>query len=196
MQNKTSLITLLLKMKDKRKASGKRHQFIHILLIIIMGTMSGYEGYRGLECFTIRYDKELIKVLGINRKQTPSMSTIRRVIMNIDFNRLSQLMYQWTRQRVAIRKGEWIACDGKGIRGSITECSSKYQNFVNIVSIYCTKAGVVLSMMAVNNKDTNEITALRKILEALELEGLVITADAIHCQKKLFHSSVVKEGIT
>jgi hypothetical protein len=181
-------------MKDKRNAGGKRHQFIHILLIIIMGTMSGYEGYRGLEAFTVRYNKELIKALSIRRKQTPCLATIRRVMMSIDFNRLSQLMYQWMRPRIQT-KGEWIACDGKGIKGSMTRYNSRYQNFVSVVNAYCSKTGVVLYNAAMNNKDISEIEVLRQVLNVLDLTEVIITADAIHCQKKHFHSSVTKEEI-
>ena len=122
------------------------------------------------------------------------MATIRRVMMIIDFNRLSQLMYQWTRTRIGI-KGEWIACDGKGIKGSMTQYHSKYQNFVSLVNAYCSKTGVVLYNAAMNNKDISEIEVLRKVLQVLDLEGVVITADAIHCQKKRFHSLLAKEAI-
>src|SRR5271169_1198052 len=118
MSNTPTLITLLMKVKDKRREAGKRHQLIHILLIIIIGTMSGYEGYRGLESFVKRFGEDLIVILGIDRKQVPSMSTIRRVMMVIDFNQLSAAFYKWSKSRVKISKQEWIICDGKGIKGS------------------------------------------------------------------------------
>ena len=85
-QNKPSLIALLSKVKDKRRASGKRHELIHILVIVILATMSGYEGYRGIEGFIDRFENELIDLLKTGRKQAPSMSTVRRVLMAVDVN--------------------------------------------------------------------------------------------------------------
>jgi hypothetical protein len=184
MRNKPTLITLLMKVKDKRRAAGKRHQIIHILLIIILGTMSGYEGYRGLESFIERFEEDLIVLLKIKRREVPSMSTIRRVMMSIDFNQLSGAFYQWSKSRVSIGKKEWMTCDGKGIRGSVSNTFNKQQNFVNLVSMYCSRMGVALFSVAMNNKDQSEIIGLRELIDALDLQGVIISADAIHCQKK------------
>jgi hypothetical protein len=184
MRNKPTLITLLMKVKDKRRAAGRRHQIIHILLIIILGTMSGYEGYRGLESFVERFEEDLIALLKIKRREVPSMSTIRRVMMSIDFNQLSGAFYRWSKSRVKIGKREWMICDGKGIRGSVSNTYNKQQNFVNLVSMYCSRVGVALFSVALNNKEKSEIVALRELIAALDMDGVVISADAIHCQKK------------
>ena len=189
MRNKPTLVTLLMNVKDKRRAAGRRHQIIHILLIIILGTMSGYEGYRGLESFIKRFEEELINLLKIKRQEVPSMSTLRRVMMGIDFNQLSGAFYKWSKNRVKIGKREWMSCDGKGIRGSVSNTYSKQQNFVNLVSMYCNRAGIVLFSVAMNNKEQSEIEALRELITALDLQGIVISADAIHCQKKRYNLS-------
>lgn len=188
MKKKTSLLALLMKVKDKRNASGKRHQLVHILLIIIMGTMSGYEGFRGLDAFAMRYRDDLIGLLQISRKETPSMATLRRVMISVDFNQLSFAMYKWIRGRIKIRNKEWIASDGKGIKGTVKDYNSKYQNFVSLVSLYCSRAGVVLCSAAFSNKQESEIAVLRQLLQSLDIQGAVLTADAMHCQKKRWQS--------
>src|SRR5580693_6226756 len=124
-KNKPSLITLLSKIKDKRQAGGKRHEFIHILIIVILGTMSGYEGYRGIESFIDRFELELIDLLQIARREVASYSTVRRVLISIDFNQLSWSFYKWIRPRVEIKKREWLSCDGKGIKGTMTDYDRK-----------------------------------------------------------------------
>jgi hypothetical protein len=192
MKNKRSLIALLMKVKDKRQASGKRHELIHILLIVIMGTMSGYEGYRGIESFVHRFEADIICLLKIPRKEVPSMSTVRRVMMILDFNQLSNVFYQWTRSRLLIRKKEWFSCDGKGIKGSVTNYNTKYQNFVNLVSVYCNKSGLVIKSKAMNNKERSEVELLRELIAALDITGVVLSADALHCQKKHYHSLSAK----
>ena len=146
--------------------------------------MSGYEGYRGLESFVERYEEDLVALLKIKRREVPSMSTIRRVMMSIDFNQLSAAFYRWSKSRVSIGKKEWMICDGKGIRGSVSNTYNKQQNFVNLVSMYCSRIGVAFFSVALNNKEKSEIVGLRELIAALDLQGIVISADAIHCQKK------------
>jgi len=192
-QNKNSLITLLSKVKDNRRSCGKRHELIHILVIVILATMSGYEGYRGIESFIDRYEKELISLLNTGRKEAPSLSTVRRVLMGIDFNQLSFAFYKWIKPKVNLRKSEWLNCDGKGIKGTVTGYNHKYQNFVNVVSIYCSRMGVALAAKAMNNKETSEIIVLRELIESLDLKGVILTADAIHCQKKTI-ALITKQG--
>jgi hypothetical protein len=194
-KNKTSLIALLSKIKDKRRSCGKRHELIHILLVVIMGTMSGYEGYRGIEAFIERFEVDLVELLKIERGEVASLSTVRRVLMSLDFNCLSQALYKWVRARIKIKKGEWLSSDGKGIKGTITDYERKYQNFVSLVSLYCTRSGIVISALAMNNKDKSEIETLRELLSTLDINGVVITADAIHCQKKPFHLLLSREII-
>jgi predicted transposase YbfD/YdcC len=185
---------LLSKIKDKRNASGKRHELIHILVIVILGTMSGYEGYRGIEAFIERFESELIDLLKTGREEAPSLSTVRRVLIGIDFNQLSWAFYKWIKPRVKIKQREWINCDGKGIKGTMTDYEQKYQNFVSIVSMYCSRSGVVLSAQAMNNRDKSEIEVLRELIASLDITGVIITADAIHCQKKTLSLIISKEN--
>jgi len=191
-KNKPSLIALLSKIKDKRSASGKRHELIHILIIVILATMSGYEGYRGIEAFTKRFKSELIDLLKTGRQEVPSLSTVRRVLISIDFNQLSFAFYKWIKPQIDIKKGEWICCDGKGIKGTVTDYDRKYQNFVSVVSMYCSRAGVVLSAGALNNKEKSEMEAVRELIAWLDITGVIITTDAMHCQKKLYLSSLTR----
>lgn len=55
----------------------------------IMGIMSGYWGYRGLGRFIERHRRELIIMFQVSRAEMPSYSTIRRVMMNLDYEQLS-----------------------------------------------------------------------------------------------------------
>src|SRR5437868_5995145 len=149
-KNKPSLIASLSKIKDKRKAGGKRHELIHILLIVILGTLSGYEGYHGLAAFAEKFEYDLIDLLKISREETPSLSTFRRILIMVDFNQLSGAFYKWIKPKVKIKRGEWLSCDEQGIKGTVTDYNRKHQNFVSLVSMYCSRMGVALSARAMN----------------------------------------------
>ena len=77
--------------------------------------------------------------------------------------------------------------DGKSIKGTVIKPGTAYQNFVSLVSVYSTQQGVVLATQQFETKTTSELTVVQNLLEALHLEGVVFTMDALHCQKKLLN---------
>lgn len=184
MKKSTSLTELLCQVKDKRRKQGTRHELPEILLTVIISTMSGYYGYRGMEDFCLRYEKELRKALGSPKHGVASYSCIRRVLMDLDFNVLSHKFNQWIRGKIKIRKREWLQIDGKGLKGTITDYETKHQNFINLVSLFMNRTGIVLMAQTMNNKEQSEINTVRKLIEQLELKGIVLSMDALHCQKK------------
>ena len=186
MKKSTSLTALLCQIKDKRRKQGTRHRVQEILLVVIIGTMSGYYGYRGLEDFCKRYEEELNEALGNPKHGIASYSCIRRVLMDIDFNIVSNKFYKWIRGKVHIQKREWMQLDGKGMKGTVTNHDTKYQNFVSLISLFINRTGIVLQAQSMNNKNQSEINTVRELLERLDLKGIVLSMDALHCQKKRF----------
>ena len=73
--------------------------------------------------------------------------------------------------------------DGKSIKGTVTEPGTAYQNFVNMVSVYSSQLGVVLAAQQFKSQHNSELKVVQTMLEALQLEGVVFTMDALHCQK-------------
>ena len=104
--------------------------------------------------------------------------------MELDFNIVAQKFYKWIRSKVRIQKREWMQIDGKGINGTICNYDSKYQNFTSLVSLFMDRTGIVLTVQQMNNKDQSEIISVRELIAALELKNIVLSMDAIHCQKK------------
>jgi len=179
-----SLIDYLKDIPDFRERQGCRHQQWFVLLIIIMGIISGYWGYRGLGRFVERHRRELIKLLSIPQARVPSYSTIRRVMMGLNYEELAKVFNQWASQYGKLPSHEWVSIDGKGLKNTVTEYGSAEQNFINIVSAFSHNRGIVIGLKVMENKKTSEITTVRELLEILDVKGLVFTLDALHCQKK------------
>ena len=87
-------------------------------------------------------------------------------------------------QSVSIKKGDWISLDGKAIRGTVTHSNDSLQNFLSLVSVFATKQKQVLSAGKINSKKESEIPKVVELIEMLDLEGVIFTIDALHCQKK------------
>ncbi|NEO00295.1 MAG: transposase family protein [Moorea sp. SIO3I7] len=105
---------------DHRSPHGLRHPLWLVLLIIIMGMMSGYWGYRQLGRFVERHRTELISRLKIPCARVPSYSAIRRVMINLDYEELQFVFNQWSKQYSLIPSSEWISLDGKSLKNTVT----------------------------------------------------------------------------
>lgn len=179
-----SLIKSLQNIRDFRATAGRRYPLWLILLLVVMGTMSGCRSYQALEDFGMRHYEALSEKLGINIKRLPSDTTFRRILQRLDFVQLKQQFEQWAKDNIEMEPGEWVAIDGKSIKSTVDKHDSDYQNFVSMVSVYSQQQGVVLATQAFERKSTSELKVVQTLLEALELQNVVMTLDALHCQKK------------
>ncbi len=117
--NQNSLIDYLKLIPDPRSQQGNRHPIWLVLLIVIMGTMSGYWGYRQLGRFVERHRLDLIRILSIPKARVPSYSCIRRVLINLDYDYLLTVFNQWSRQYSNIPHHEFISLDGKSLKNTV-----------------------------------------------------------------------------
>ena len=192
-----TLVELLKNVPENRSARGKIHEQWFVLMLMIMGAMCGYWGYRPLEEFSRTYAQQVCEQLGISQpERLPSYSTFRRVIMSIDFNQFTEVFNQWAQEYVPIEPGEWVSVDGKSIKSSVSNYDNAQQNFVMLVSVFSHKRGVVFHSQPMENKAISEQQVLQQILAVLDLNGAVLTADALHCQKKQSDNCVNKALIT
>ncbi|MBW4603897.1 MAG: ISAs1 family transposase [Calothrix sp. FI2-JRJ7] len=191
-----NLIEELRKVRDFRTKKGQRHPLWLVLLLVIMGTMSGCCGYRSLGDFVERHQQSLIDILDIPKDRVPSYSTMRRVMMRVNFENLTRIFNDWASQYVELTEGEWLATDGKSIRGTVIDHSNAYQAFVSVVSMFSSKQGVIVGLQTMNNKQTSEIATVQSLIAALNIKGAVFSFDALHCQKKQLSKLSTVETIT
>jgi predicted transposase YbfD/YdcC len=178
-----SIIDYLKEVPDPREAQGSRDDLWQILLIIIMGIMSGYKGYRGLDRFVERHRRTLIKLLALKQGTAPSYSTLRRMMIDVDYAKLNSAFNRWAQEQ-PIAKGAAIAGDGKSLRNTVSNADNNQQNFISMVSLFSQQQGVVVATAIMENKKESEICVIQQLLSQLNLENHVFTMDALHCQKK------------
>jgi len=97
---------------------------------------------------------------------------------------------KWVLNSVKVR-GATLSLDGK------TVCSTakmkRYQNPLHIVSAQLAELGITVGQKAVDGK-SNEIPAVRELLDLLEIEGCLVVADALHCQKETAQKIIENKG--
>ncbi len=84
---------------------------------------------------------------------------------------------------------EQLVCDGKTLRGSIEPTAGGVSAFIAQVTLYSAGLGVAISQARYATGENHERAVLRQLLGELELEGVLIQADALHTQKPFFGSS-------
>ena len=178
-----TLIQAFEQIRDWRRAQGKRHSLSCVLVCLVLSALSGNRSWRAHRDFIHRHWQELVEHLTPDKQRLPSYSTLRRVLLGIPYNDLSAAFLQWARQHVPIEEGEWLAADGKSLRGTLSDVDDAQQNFTAVVSLYAHKRGVVLQSQAYQNKQESEVHVLLGMLAEAKIEGAGLTVDALHCKK-------------
>lgn len=96
---------------------------------------------------------------------------------------MQNAFYQWAKQFVSIQKNEWIHIDGKSIRSTVSDCGSSFQNFVSLVRLFVSRKEQIFAVSKFEDKKSNESSEVLDLLQLLDLQYVIFTLDALHCQK-------------
>jgi hypothetical protein len=168
-------------LKDKRRGQGQVHKIDVVLMITIIATMSGYQGYRAIGDFSIRYKKELIKYLELEKGKVPSFPTIRRVLMEVNHKKFGDIFTKWMKHYMKKSNSQWVAVDGKAIKG--TKQKEEDKKLAHLVSFFASDSQEILIARKTASK-SNEIPLVQEMMQEFPLKDMIITLDALHCQSK------------
>jgi Domain of unknown function (DUF4338)/DDE_Tnp_1-associated/Transposase DDE domain len=182
------LLERLERIADHRKRRGVRHRLASVLAIAACATLAGARSLAAIGEWAQDLPQEVLARLGAKyhpdqrRYIPPHDATIRRAIAGVDADALDQVIGEWLLDQVDAGRIEQrqlvLAVDGKSLRGARQDDGRPVHLFAAMV--HGDRA--VVAQREVDHK-TNEITALRPLLEGLDLTGAVVTADAMHAQR-------------
>ncbi|MEP0854168.1 MULTISPECIES: ISAs1 family transposase [Cyanophyceae] len=166
---------------DPRVERTRLHQLSDILTIAILSVIAGGQGWEDMELYGVSKQGWLSTFLALPNG-IPSEETFRRVFEQINPKQLEQCFEQWVKQLVDELGIQVIAIDGKGVNGSYNrQAGSKA---LHLVSAWATQHRLVLAQTKVQDK-SNEITAIPALLELLDIQGCIVTLDAMGTQKDI-----------
>jgi len=177
------------RLTDPRVERNREHLLEEILLIAVAAVLSGAESWNDIEEYG-RSKQEWLKTFLQLPAGIPSHDTFNRVFSALDPEELEQGFAAWVSSIAKLTAGEVVAIDGKTLCGS--RQSGKKQ-LVHMVSAWASANNLVLGQRKVDDK-SNEITAIPKLLAALQLSGTVVTIDAMGCQKNIAEKIVAKKA--
>jgi predicted transposase YbfD/YdcC len=173
-------------LEDPRIDRTKRHQLLDILVIAICAIICGADDGVAVEVFgnaKLTWFRTFLDL----PNGIPSHGTFGRVFGRLNPERFEQCFLAWIQAVSEITHGQVIAFDGKVLRGSCERGLGKAG--IDMVSAWATANHLVLGQVKVDDK-SNEITALPKLLQLLELTGCIVTIDAIGCQTAIAQTVV------
>jgi predicted transposase YbfD/YdcC len=186
-----SVYAHLLEIRDPRKRRGCRYEWALILLLIVLAKLAGEDKPRGIAQWVRARAAWLVKTFGLARPDLPCANTYRRTLSRPDTAEALQAHVEsYLAQLPASASGTHIALDGKTVRGTIPSGESQG---LHLLAAYVPTQGRVLRQVAVDGKE-NEISAAPRVLEKLDLQGKIVTGDALLAQRALSRQVVEAGG--
>lgn len=114
--------------------------------------------------------------------KVPCRAQFYNILGSVDAQKFNKIFIKWMNGVLAMTgRGKTVSLDGKEIRGvrKLTENGKG----LNIVSAVVSESNLVIGSMECGDKK-GEVTALRELLELLDVSGGIVVADALHCKKK------------
>jgi predicted transposase YbfD/YdcC len=167
------------KLRDPRRAHRRKHLLLDILVIALCAVLCGCNTWPEIVTWAQRRHQWLMRFLALPNG-IPSHDTFERVFDRIDPIAFQQCFREWIAAVCEALKIPHIAIDGKTLRRS----GAGLLGPLHVVSAWATANHLALGEVAVAEK-SNEITAIPRLLELLDLHGAMVTIDAMGCQTEI-----------
>src|SRR3954454_13002732 len=177
-------------LRDPRRQHGQRHRLLDIIVIALCAVIAGSDTWQEVETFARRRRDWLARFLDLDNG-VPCHDTFERVFDRLDPLALQRCLLSWLTALCDGLKVGHVAIDGKTARRSGSP--TRGIKALHLVSAWATEHSLTLGQIATEEK-SNEITAIPELLELLDLEGAVVTIDAMGCQKDIASGIIEKKG--
>lgn len=175
-------------LEDPRDIRGKKHELINILIMTIYGILCGYVDFTNLADFLKVNETYFIDLLDL-KHGTPSHDTLSNVFAIIDYKKFLKIFIEWIKEIVE-NNGIHLSIDGKAVKSARDKINGG--NTPYIVSAFLSDIGISVGQVKVDDK-SNEITAIPELIKLLDIEGKIITIDAIGTQEDICNLITSKE---
>lgn len=181
-----AIVEAFRELPDQRRGAGRRHNQALCLSLFTLAVSAGCRGFISISDWLDSYREELLELFSPPKNRLPSYSTIRRILINLDYKEYSLCLAKFF--GIEPVAGETIALDGKVLRGSYTRdtpaSTAESHRAIQLVTVYVVERGFILPIQPVDKK-SNEITALPPVLKTLAHRGVVFAFDALNTQKNM-----------
>ena len=186
-----SLYAALAGLTDRRHARGIRHTLVHVLVYLLLAKLAGQDRLSGIADWVKYRQETLAQLLGLSRPRAPSLNTYRRVLgQYIDIEEFERVVRDFFAALPGASTSRERALDGKTLRGTIVTGQMQGRH---LLAVFLPSEGWVELQVEVGSHE-NEISAAPGVLKSLDLQGKVVTGDAIFAQRDLSQQIVEASG--
>jgi predicted transposase YbfD/YdcC len=185
-----SLFEALLALHDQRDARGIRYALVTVLVFVVLAKLAGEDYLRGIAQWVAERQVGLAELFSLAKPQAPCYTTYGRILGRaVAVDEFDQVVGGFFAGLPGAGHTVEVALDGKTLRGTIPLGQTRG---VHLLAAYCPGEGLVLAQVAVESRE-NEIVAAPRVLKRLDLQGKIVTGDALLTQRKLA-LQIVKAG--
>jgi predicted transposase YbfD/YdcC len=157
------------------------YPLVNIVVMALCAVISGADDFVAIAKWANTKRDWLAKFLDLSAG-IPSHDRFNAILGAIKPAEFEKCLLSWITALHELTDGQVIAIDGKTLRRSFDAASGK--SAIHMVSAWATANHISLGQVVVDAK-SNEITAIPKLLEILEISGCLVTIDAMGCQKEI-----------
>lgn len=168
-------------LEDPRREGSIDYPLHEIVILTVCAVICGADGFTAIESYGEGRKNWLGQFLELENG-IPSHDTLGRFFGMLDPEGFETCFAQWVEAACEHIDEEIIAIDGKTLRRSYDREESKAA--LHMVGAWASENRLALGQVKTDEK-SNEITAVPKLLEVLDLEGCIVTTDAMGCQKEI-----------
>jgi len=157
------------------------YPLINIVVIAVCAVICGADDFVAIAYFGRKKRHWLSRFLNLE-SGIPSHDRFNAILAAIKPAEFEKCLLSWITTLQEITDGQVVAIDGKTLRRSFDVANSKAA--IHMVSAWATANQISLGQIVVDQK-SNEITAIPKLLQMLEISGCLVTIDAMGCQTEI-----------
>jgi predicted transposase YbfD/YdcC len=179
-----SVVKYFESLPDPRHTRNRRHLLVDVIVIAVCGVIVGCEGPTAIVRWATTKKDWLGQLLELSNG-IPSRDCLRRVLSALKPEAFQECFQRWIAERItneADGSHRTIAIDGKTMRRSHDRAGDLGP--LHLVSAWASEQGIALGQIATEEK-SNEITAIPELIGRIDIEGAVVTIDAMGCQKEI-----------
>ena len=176
-------------LSDPRHTRNRKHLLVDVMVLAVCAILCGCDGPTAMHRWAMERKDWLALYLALPNG-IPSRDCIRRLLIALKPEAFQRSFQAWIARAIPsddASPNRLIAIDGKTCRGS--HDAGKNLGPLHIVSAWASAEGVALGQVATDSK-SNEITAIPKLLEQIDLSKSIVTIDAMGCQKDIVEQIV------
>lgn len=174
---------------DPRQRGKVIYPLDEVLLLCLLAVLAGAETFVDIARFGQK-KIELLRRFRPFRDGTPSHDHLGDIFATLDPIEFQRRFVAWVAKLVGV-SADVVAIDGKTLRGSANKRGAKAA--IHMVSAFAARQRLVLGQVKVADK-SNEIVAIPALLDMLEIEGAVVTVDAMGCQRDIAQKVIDKKA--